>query len=540
MNARLITPKKHLGPSEPSKPHAGGQGSFVHSLGDSRIVLCAEGLRKSFGGQVVLDGVDIELRRGEVVLLRGENGSGKTTLLNILTGNLEPDSGVIQYAVNGSTRTYRFPRRWLQELNPWNHFRPEFVAREGIGRTWQDIRLFGSQSLRDNIAVADPEQSGEHPLRALLSRGWAGNQAAQINSKTDRMLAQLGLSGREDSSGDMVSLGQSKRVAIARAVAAGARVLFLDEPLAGLDRQGINEALALLEFLVRVRGLTLVLVEHVFNQQHLQGLVTTDWLLEGGRIQRSTLHVPASRPEASVRVHISKHSTQQPAWFYLLASDEAEAIHESLPRGARLTRIRRLDRFKQPANPILEITALIVRRGTRTVIGLDEDGKPVGFNLTLYQGEIAVLQAPNGWGKSTLCAAISGLIRPDAGSIHLNSKCMDELPTWERVRQGLSAFQSDRHTFPNLTGNETLKLAGNNGKVMDLGLTANRVASSMSGGQKQRLALLAHAVGAARASCQLFDEPFSMLDQPSMQEAARLLHPSPDAAILVAVPSSIH
>src|SRR3569833_18109 len=62
------------------------------------VVLAAHGLRKAFGGQVVLDGVDLELREGEVILLRGENGSGKTTLLNILTGNLAPDSGSIQLA----------------------------------------------------------------------------------------------------------------------------------------------------------------------------------------------------------------------------------------------------------------------------------------------------------------------------------------------------------------------------------------------------------------------------------------------------------
>ena len=86
------------------------------------VMLRAEGLKKRFGGQVVLDGVDLELRRGEVVLLRGENGSGKTTLLNILTGNLEPDAGTIHYLADDSPRSYHFPRRWWQELNPFDHF----------------------------------------------------------------------------------------------------------------------------------------------------------------------------------------------------------------------------------------------------------------------------------------------------------------------------------------------------------------------------------------------------------------------------------
>lgn len=132
-------------------------------------VLETTGVKKSFGGQVILESVNLKLQRGEVVLLRGENGSGKTTLLNILTGNLKPDAGTVQYLADGTHRAYRFPRRWWQELNPFDYFTPEFVAHKGMGRTWQDVRLFSSQSLRDNIAVAEPSQPGENPILALLS-----------------------------------------------------------------------------------------------------------------------------------------------------------------------------------------------------------------------------------------------------------------------------------------------------------------------------------------------------------------------------------
>jgi len=95
----------------------------VPEIGISAPVLMrARCLRKSFGGQVVLDGVSAELREGEVVLLRGDNGSGKTTLLNILSGNLEPDTGSIHFAVNGAVEHFEFPRRWWQSLNPLDHF----------------------------------------------------------------------------------------------------------------------------------------------------------------------------------------------------------------------------------------------------------------------------------------------------------------------------------------------------------------------------------------------------------------------------------
>ena len=101
----------------------------------SRVVLCIRDLKKTFGGQVVLDSASADLREGEVVLLRGDNGSGKTTLLNILSGNLEPDAGSIHLQANGTAEHFKFPRRWWENLNPFDHFTPERVAREGVGRS---------------------------------------------------------------------------------------------------------------------------------------------------------------------------------------------------------------------------------------------------------------------------------------------------------------------------------------------------------------------------------------------------------------------
>src|ERR1039458_8271762 len=135
-----------------------------------RTVLSLRDLRKSFGGQIVLDGISAELHEGEVVLLRGDNGSGKTTLLNILSGNLEPDAGGINLQANGRAEHFQFPRRWWQEINPVDHFTPERVAREGVGRTWQDVRLFNKLTLIDNIAVASPRQTGESPFNLMRFR----------------------------------------------------------------------------------------------------------------------------------------------------------------------------------------------------------------------------------------------------------------------------------------------------------------------------------------------------------------------------------
>ncbi len=472
-------------------------------------MLRAEGLKKRFGGQVVLDGVDLELRRGEVVLLRGENGSGKTTLLNILTGNLEPDAGTIHYLADDSPRSYHFPRRWWQELNPFDHFTPEFVAREGVSRTWQDIRLFGTQDLRDNIAVAEPVHPGENPLIALVAPNRSSIREEQITADADAMLARLGLDGREDSYADKISLGQSKRVAIARAVAAGARILFLDEPIAGLDQQGISDVIALLTSLVDQHHVTLVIVEHIFNQAHLRDLVTTHWLLKDGAIKRSEgedKHWVVDQPD---KQSSTKTNFIHPSWFPLFSGDNAEIIEEPLQRGALLTRIRAPGLFNGKSKPLLEIHGLVVKRGPRVVVGLDDTGSLRGFDLTLFHGEVVVIYAPNGWGKSSLFAAICGLIPAESGSIVLDGDVLDGVSVSKRFHLGLRALLSDHHVFPSLQVSDVMQLARSTHGQNSLKDLASRVCSSLSGGERKKIALAAMTGGKVG----IYDEPFSALDE---------------------------
>ena len=134
------------------------------------VVMRASGLHKRFGGQVILDEAEFELRRGEIVLLRGPNGSGKTTLLNILTGNLEPDAGHIEIAADAAlgTEDFRFPPSFLHGLNPVDHFTPERIANEGVSRTWQDIRLFPTHSLARQRRAGDEEPDRREPARRVL------------------------------------------------------------------------------------------------------------------------------------------------------------------------------------------------------------------------------------------------------------------------------------------------------------------------------------------------------------------------------------
>ena len=489
-------------------------------------LLRALGIRKCFGRNVVLDGVDVELHKGEVVLLVGENGSGKTTLLNILTGNLEPDAGTIQYLADNTPRAYEFPRPWWRDLNPWDHFRPEFVALEGIGRTWQDVRLFATQSVLDNIAVASTVQPGENPLAVLINTRGTRRSEREVRARAAAILGHLGLGNRSTSLAGRLSYGQSKRVAIARAVAADARVLFLDEPLAGLDQRGIDETLTLLHSLVLNNDLTLVIVEHLLNQPHLRPLVTTSWTLNGGKLIVSET-AEKSRP-------ILPSGIPRPTWLQLLVAG-SEVVDEVLPRGAVLTRIRPRREQGTPTKPNLELRNLVVNRGNRTVIGMEDDGSVTGLTLLLYPGEIGILQAPNGWGKTTLLNAVAGLCPIASGSIHLLGQNLKNAETWERVRAGLRVAFGATYLFDNLTVKETLELVGASGRADGQAPLLSQRVSELSGGQRQCLALES-STRLAGAQVLLFDEPFSMLDATNTEKALTLMRPSPESSVLISVP----
>jgi ABC-type branched-subunit amino acid transport system ATPase component len=466
------------------------------------VVLRIEGLAKAFGGQQVLDGVNAELRRGEVVILRGDNGTGKTTLLNILTGNLEADAGTIDLFTNGTHEHFHFPRRWWQDLNPFDHFTPERMAWEGVGRTWQDVRLFSTQSLRDNLAIAVPEQIGENPLGALTRLWQVRRQQREQSEGAREVLRRLGLDGREDSSADRISLGQSKRVAIARAVQAGARILFLDEPLAGLDGQGIEQVLGMLEQVAHQQQITMVIVEHVFHIPRLLDLADRIWTLADGCLTVQDSH----------EVH---HEYQERSggglrqWLEEVAGPEGRVTDQSLPGGALLSIARRQsDRANEP---LLEVCDLVIRRGLRLVIGQETTDGVEGLTFAVHEGDIAILQAPNGWGKTTLVEAIAGMLPVSAGTIYLRRSELPHLPAWQRRQLGLVTLQSQPSLFPSLTLRETLHLTSSPLIPSYLMHISHRPIGALSAGEKQQAAL-ACAFRADSSYMYLLDEPFAAVD----------------------------
>jgi branched-chain amino acid transport system permease protein len=196
--------------------------------------LAVQGLRKAFGGLVAVDDVSFDVKRGEIIGLIGPNGSGKTTVLNLISGALAPDAGVI---------TLR--DRDIVGLGAHR------IARLGIARTFQLVRVLESMTVLENVMV------GLAFRRAPLTGATAEQAAAGL-------LARVGLGGKADLRATQLTYIDQKRLELARALGAAPDLLLLDEWLAGLNPTELAEGIALIRSL-RDSGITIVLVEHVMD-----------------------------------------------------------------------------------------------------------------------------------------------------------------------------------------------------------------------------------------------------------------------------------
>lgn len=479
-------------------------------------MLRASGLSKAFGSQLVLDGVDLELRQGEVVILRGFNGSGKSTLLNILSANLEPDAGVLELGVNGARKIFRFPSRWWQKLGLNNRFTPELIFNKGFGRTWQDIRLFSSLSLRDNIAAAIPEQVGENPWFAVGRFSAVQRQESTVASSSQEELELLGLGEEGALLAEKLSVGHAKCVAIARAVRAGAKVICLDEPLAGVDTLHKKKIVELLRVLAQREHITLVIIEHSWNISQIMDLATTLWTLEGGKLR-----------------------VEQPSMAGLPpVNADNESDIQQLGRTATLTSRRVVG--KEVATPFLEVEDLVVYRGRRLIVGdYQEDGGEIkGVSFTLRQPGLYHLHAPNAWGASTLIEAIAGIIPVARGKIRLNGKDIERFSPWHRVSAGVRIALARANGFQSLTVREMFDLAQVRSLPEGFDLLLEKQMSSLSGGERQKVVLWSILHGPA-FMVGIFDEPYMSLDVREAERiSAELGRLASEKAILITVPAS--
>jgi ABC-type branched-subunit amino acid transport system ATPase component len=210
----------------------------------SDVLLEINGLRKTFDGILALDNFSCAVRKGEIVGVIGPNGAGKTTLFNVATGFLQPEDGRIA-----------FKGRRMTDLPPYR------ISRSGIARTFQNLRLIRQISVLDNVLLCFPNQLGER-LGNVFFRWKASRTTEAANCRLAMsLLADAGLGEKADDPAEALSYGQQKLLSLVCCLAAGAELLLLDEPVAGLAPPMVEKILTTIRDLPK-QGKSVVFIEH--------------------------------------------------------------------------------------------------------------------------------------------------------------------------------------------------------------------------------------------------------------------------------------
>jgi branched-chain amino acid transport system ATP-binding protein len=224
---------------------AGGAAAAAGEDGVSAPVLAARGLALAFGGLKAVNDFTLELPAGGLYGLIGPNGAGKTTVFNLLTGVYRPDAGEITLAGQ------RIDGR-----------KPSAIARAGMARTFQNIRLFGELSVLDNVRTAAGVRTRSGLFRTLLRTPLHVAEERALTERSLELLGVLGIAHRCDEQARSLPYGDQRRLEIARALATEPKVLLLDEPVAGMNTLEKRQMRALIQELRSRFGVAILLIEH--------------------------------------------------------------------------------------------------------------------------------------------------------------------------------------------------------------------------------------------------------------------------------------
>jgi len=212
-------------------------------------LLTVEKLTKSFGGLMAVSSASFYIEKGELVGLIGANGAGKTTLFNLLTGVYVPNSGSISLDTG----------EYVKEIGGLKTYN---VAKTGLARTFQNIRLFKDLTVLDNVRIAMHLNVGYNLWSAFTHKGKFAKEEERLCAEADKLLEIFNLSHKKDELAKNLPYGDQRHLEIARALATKPVLLLLDEPAAGMNP---NETAALADIISRIRSefkLTILLIEH--------------------------------------------------------------------------------------------------------------------------------------------------------------------------------------------------------------------------------------------------------------------------------------
>ena len=422
-------------------------------------LLSVRGLTKRFGSLTVASGYDFDVYPHTLHSFIGPNGAGKTTFFNMLSGVLPPDEGVVTFLERDITKLPMHKR-----------------IRLGLARSFQIVSVFTNLTAFENVRIAvQATQPGAHAF-------WRDAHAdARMNARTWSILAAVGLDGKADALCTDLSHGERRLLEIGITLATEARLLLLDEPLAGLgeaDRQRVSG-------LIRALGRThsVLLIEHDIDRVlAMSDRITV--LHQGRLIADGKPADVAANPEV-VRAYLGTSPGSAPRGPALAAAAKAGA-------------------------PLLEVNNLAAGYGGGRILD--------GVALRVAEGEAIALLGRNGVGKTTLLRALFGMLPADEGEVKWTGENIVGLKPFEINRRGIAMVPEGRRLFPNLTVLDNLLIAVRPGgmplaEVFDLFPRLRTIqksrAESISGGERQMVAIARALVAPSRLI--LLDEPFEGL-----------------------------
>jgi branched-chain amino acid transport system ATP-binding protein len=473
----------------PSRPVGARKTAARPNQTGDKPLLQVRKLQKRFGQLVVADGIDLELRPGELHSLIGPNGAGKTTFFNMLTGLLAADAG--QILLHGQDVTALPAHRRV---------------RMGLARSFQIVSVFRDLTVFETVRVAVQARSSHS--HALWRDAY---KIPDVVQRSWELLDLVGLSGRAGEIGANLAHGEQRMLEIAVTLATEPEVLLLDEPLAGLgdaEREHIGQLIR------RLAGShAILLIEHDIDRV----LTISDRItvLHQGRVIAEGAPAEIVRDPEVVSAYLGQHG--QVAGEALGAA--RRAAHEGEP-------------------PILRLEGIAA--------GYDGSRVLDGLSLEVRRGEVVALLGRNGMGKTTTLRTIMGVLKPAQGRIWFGDK---EITRWtpDRInREGISIVPEGRRIFPNLSVLDNLLIAQRPGgwsleETYELFPKLKILASSrgrdLSGGERQMLAI-ARAL-AAPTSLILLDEPLEGLAPAVVMEVLQAILKLRDRASILIVEQKV-